>query len=314
VEASVITIYKNSETGLARLEEPVNGCWIRVEDPSPKEIASLVEAGIPQDFITPALDLDERSRTEREDNGDILIVLRVPVDNGKKADIPFTTVPVGMILTDKYMVTVSKRPSELFEDFASGKMKGFSTAKRNRFVLRLLHNAANQFLVNLKEINNTVDALEDQLQRSMRNKEVLDLLRYQKSLVYFTTSLKANELVLERLQRSQLFKMYPDDEDLLDDAIIENQQALEMVNVSGSILNSMVEAFSSIISNNLNVVMKFLTSVTIVLSIPSIVVSLSGLNMGVLFHDRPLDALLGGIMYLLVAAVVIWLFMRKDWF
>lgn len=310
----MITIYKNSDAGLLCLEKPVNGCWIRVEDPTAKEIAGLVELGLPQDFITPALDMDERSRTEKEDNGDILIVLRVPVFHGKKADIPYTTVPVGMILTDKYMVTVSKGPSQLFDDFASGKVKSFSTAKRNRFVLRILHNAANQFLLNLREINNTVDALEDQLQRTMRNKEVLHLLQYQKSLVYFTTALKANELVLERLQRSQLFKMYPVDEDLLDDAIIENQQALEMVNVSSSILSSMVDSFSSIISNNLNAVMKFLTSVTIVLSIPSIVVSLSGVNMGEMFRDRPLDALLGGGIYLLVAVVVIWLFMRKDWF
>jgi magnesium transporter len=310
----MITIFKNTESGLAQLDEPANGSWIRVQDPEPREINSLVELGIPQDFITSALDEDERSRTERDDNGAILIILRIPLFMGAKEDVPYTTVPLGVILTDKYILTVSRGASVILDDFASGRLKGFSTGKRNRFVLRILFGVAARYLMFLREIDKTVEAVEDRLQRSMRNKEVLDLLKYQKSLVYFATALKANEIVLERLQRSQLFKMYPDDEDLLEDVITENQQAIEMVNISGSILNTMMDAFSSIISNNLNVMLKFLTSVTIILSIPAIVTSFFGINAALSFQDHPLGFVFVIAIFLVIAATVVWVVMRKDWF
>jgi magnesium transporter len=310
----MITIFKNTESGLVQLDEPANGSWIRVQDPESREINGLVELGIPQDFISSALDEDERSRTERDDNGAILIVLRVPLFMGAKEDVPYTTVPLGVILTDKYILTVSRGASAILDDFASGRLKGFSTGKRNRFVLRILFSVAARYLMFLREIDKTVEAVEDRLQRSMRNKEVLDLLKYQKSLVYFATALKANEIVLERLQRSQLFKMYPDDEDLLEDVITENQQAIEMVNISGSILNTMMDAFSSIISNNLNVMLKFLTSVTIILSIPAIVTSFFGIDAALSFQDHPLGFVFVIVIFLAIAATVVWVVMRKDWF
>jgi magnesium transporter len=310
----MMKIFKNTESGLVQLDEPANGSWIRVQDPEPREIAALVELGIPQDFITSSLDSDERSRTERDDNGAILIILRVPVFRGAKEDVPYTTFPVGVILTEKYILTISKDASDLLDDFASGKLKGLSTGKRNRFVLRILLNVAARYLGYLREIDKTVEMVEDRLQRSMRNREVMDLLKYQKSLVYFATALKANEIVLERLQRSQMFKMYPDDEDLLEDVITENQQAIEMVNISTNILNTMMGAFSSIISNNLNVMVKFLTSVTIILSIPAIVTSFFGINQALSFQDHPLGAIFVIAIFLVIAATVIWIVMRKDWF
>lgn len=310
----MITYYKNTDCGLVSLAEPVTGCWIRVQDPTPKEILDLVELGVPQDFITPALDIDERPRTEREDNGFILILLRLPCFYGPEVDIPYNTIPLGIVLTDKYIVTISKQRSEILDEFASGRVKGLSTGKRNRFVLRILLSTAYKFLFYLREINKTVENLEDQLQLSMRNKEVKDLLKYQKSLVYFTTALKTNQLVLERLQRTQLFKMYPDDEDLLEDVITENQQAMEMVNISTSILSSMMDAFASIISNNLNVVMKFLTSVTIVMSIPTIVTSFFGMNVELPFQSHPLAYTFVILIFVTISALVIWIFMRRDWF
>jgi magnesium transporter len=173
---------------------------------------------------------------------------------------------------------------------------------------------ANQYLTYLREINRTTDQLEDQLQKSSRNREVLEMLKHQKSLVYFTTGLKANELVLQRLQRSRLFEMYPDDEDLLEDALTETQQAIEMTNVSSNILAGMMDAFASIISNNLNGVMKFLASITIVLSIPSIVAGFYGMNV-----DLPLQAhalafpLMLGVAVALMALVSL-VFWKKDWF
>lgn len=310
----MITIYKNTEFGLEEIPEIVNGCWINAIDPSSDEIEFLVSQGIVQDFITYPLDLDERPRTEREDDGKQLILIRIPYYDGVKADIPYITIPLGIILTDRFMVTVCRRKNDILQEFASGRVRGFSTGKRNRFVLRLLLANASRYLFYLREINKITDVLEDTLTASMRNKEVFELLKYQKSLVYFTTALKSNELMLERLQRSQLFKQYPDDEDLLEDVITENQQAIEMVNISGTILSSMMDAFASIISNNMNIVMKFLTSMTIVMSIPTIVTSYFGMNVPIPLADQNW-AYLGIIgLFLVISIIVIVIFLRRDWF
>jgi len=246
-------------------------------DPTSDDIERMAGQGIPQDFMTYPLDMDERARSEREDDGKMLILIRIPFFQGLNVDVPYTTMPLGLILTDAMIVTVCRRQNDLTTEFASGKIKNLSTGKRIRFVLRMLLLNANRFLSHLRQINKMTEDLEDRLQQSMQNKEVLELLKYQKSLVYFTTALKANELLLERLQRTQLFRQYSDDEDLLEDVITENQQAIEMVNISSNILSSMMDAFASIISNNLNVVMKFLASVTILVSLPAIVTGFYGM-------------------------------------
>jgi magnesium transporter len=158
-----------------------------------------------------------------------------------------------------------------------------------------------------------VDALEDKLQRSMRNQEVLELLKYEKSLTYFTTALKSNELMMERLQRSQLFQTYPDDLELLEDVLTENQQAIEMVNIAGAILRQMMDACASIISNNLNIVMKFLASITIVLSLPTLVASLYGMNVRLPFEASPLAFPLILVVSFVLSVSVAWIFSKRDW-
>lgn len=309
----MLTTFKNTENGLSPLVEPISGCWINVIDPTSAEIAQLQDLGVPHDYVTYPLDVDERARTERE-NGNLLIVLRIPYFQGVRADVPFTTIPLGIILTDCHLITVCKRNNEIVEEFASGRIKGLSTAKRNRFVLRLLFSTANKYLNHLREITKVVDALEDQLQLSTRNKEVLELLKYQKSLTYFTTALKSNELMMERLQRMQLFKTYPEDEDLLEDVLTENQQAIEMTNIASNILSSMMDAFASIISNNLNGVMKFLASITIVLSVPTMIASFYGMNVGLPFQNHPLAFVFTLVISILIGLTVIYLFWKRDWF
>jgi magnesium transporter len=229
----MITFFKNTENGLAVLPEPVDNCWVNVIDPSPEEQARLVAMGVPHDYIVYPLDMDERARTERE-NGEVLIILRIPHFLGKEADIPYITVPLGIILTPRYIITVCRQDNQISHDLISGRVRNLSTAKRYRFVLRVLLATATMYLNNLREITKSVDALEDQLQLSTRNKEVYDLLKYQKSLTFFTTALKSNELMVERLQRSRLFNQYPEDDDLLDDVITENQQAIEMTNITST--------------------------------------------------------------------------------
>ena len=309
----MITIVKSNQTRLEPLAGPVAGCWLNVIDPTPDEIARLEALGIPLDFITYPLDIDERPRTEREDSK-ILILLRIPFFQGETLDVPYVTIPLGIILTGQYMVTVCKRNNDVIHEFASGRARDFTTTKHNRFVLRLLLGTANKYLSYLREISRVVEALEDKLQLSIRNQQVLDLLKYEKSLTYFTTALRANELMLERLQRSQLFKSYPDDEDLLEDVITENQQAIEMTNIQSNILSGMMDAFASIISNNLNQVIKLLTSITLVLSFPAMVAAFYGMNVALPLDDHPLAFGVVIAVALSLSLIVALVLKKLDWF
>ncbi|OGO70009.1 MAG: magnesium transporter [Chloroflexi bacterium RBG_19FT_COMBO_56_12] len=308
----MITFFKNTENGLAVLPEPVDNCWVNVIDPSPEEQARLVAMGVPHDYIVYPLDMDERARTERE-NGEVLIILRIPHFLGKEADIPYITVPLGIILTPRYIITVCRQDNQISHDLISGRVRNLSTAKRYRFVLRVLLATATMYLNNLREITKAVDALEDQLQLSTRNKEVYDLLKYQKSLTFFTTALKSNELMVERLQRSRLFNQYPEDDDLLDDVITENQQAIEMTNITSNILSGMMDAFASIISNNLNTVMKFLASVTIIINLPVLFSSFYGMNVNLPIMSHPMAFWIIVSISVIVTFGVGYIFAKRDW-
>lgn len=308
-------IYKgNEETGITRIETPIEGCWINLIDPTTDEIDSIKALGVPSDFLTYALDLDERPRTEKEDDGTTLIMLGIPFFQGEKFDVPFSTIPLGIILTDSMVITVCKKNNVIMDELLRTRSKGISTAKRVRFILRILLITATQYLSYLREINHTVEIVEDRLQASMRNKEVMELLKYQKSLVYFTTALRSNELMMERLKKTPLFHRFPEDEDLLEDVLTENQQAIEMVGIASNILSSMMDAFASIISNNLNVVMKFLASITIVLSIPTIVTSFYGMNVDLPLQQNPLAFLWIIAILAVLSMVVVFIFIRRDWF
>jgi magnesium transporter len=309
----MITILKTQPEGWITLTEPTLGSWINVIDPTPAELEELRSLGIPEDFITYPLDVDERSRTERE-NGEVLIVLRVPYYQGETADIPYNTIPLGIILTPTFIVTICKRPVEILESFFNGRVRDLSTSKFIRFLLHILLKTAERYLANVREINKRVDIVEDRLQMSTRNKELMELLKYQKSLTIFATALKSNELMMERLQRSRLFTLYPEDEDLLEDVLTENQQAIEMTNIAANILSAMMDAFASIISNNLNVVMKLLASITIVVSLPTMVSSFYGMNIDLPFqqNDQAFLIVLGTT--LLITLIAVWVFVKRDLF
>lgn len=309
----MITILKSTEKGLETFTEFTGGSWINVIDPTPSEITQLSQAlGISQDYITDPLDIDELARVEKE--GDTtLIILRVPYYQEKDADIPYVTIPLGIILTEQYAVTVCKTENRILKELTNGR-RVISTGKRYRFVLQLLLNTANRYLLYLHEINKTVDKLEDSLQQSLRNKEVLELLKYQKSLVLFETALKSNELMMERLQRSRIFHSYPEDEDLLEDVLTENKQAIQMVGIASNILSQMMDAFASIISNNLNQVMKFLASVTIVMAIPTMIASFYGMNVNLPLVHEAYDFTIVLLVSVVLCAAVAIIFWRRDWF
>ncbi|MBL8057316.1 MAG: magnesium transporter CorA family protein [Anaerolineales bacterium] len=310
----MITIYHKqaSQDAIETRAEVCEGSWVHVVEPTPAELDHLRGLGLPPDFLTHLADPDERARAERDD-GTTLIVLRFPFAQGADADLPYVTIPLTIIITGSVLVTISPQSTGFLQKFAAGHVRGLSTVKKTRFVLHMLWHIANAYLAQVREINTAVDALEDRLQRSLRNQEVLGLLRYQKSLVYFTTALKSNELVLERLQKGRLLQMFEEDAELLEDVLIEVRQAIEMTEISENILSQMMDAFASIISNNLNVVMKVLTSVTIVISLPSLVASLYGMNVPLPGAEHPL-AFLGVLgAAVAVSALVAFVFWRKDW-
>lgn len=309
----MITIYKTNGVALGTLIEPIQNSWINVVNPSAEEITRLQEMlNVPQDFITYPLDQNEMPRVEKEDSA-MLIMLRVPCFQGEGADIPYITVPLGIILTERYIVTICSVETHTIQAIVLGRVRGLSTGKRNRFILQILLMMANRFLNDLREINKAVDTLEDRLQHSLQNRELLELLKCQKSLTYFTTALKSNEVLIQHLQRSQLFQQYPDDQDLLDDVLTEVQQAIEMTSIASNILSQMMDAFASIISNNLNVVMKVLASLTIVLSLPTMIASFYGMNVGLPLQDDPTAFVFTIGLSLVTSSIALVFLWRKRW-
>jgi magnesium transporter len=310
----VLTIYNTTEQGQEIIEHPVTGCWIDAVDPTQEEITTLEEWGIEPELITYSLDLDEIARVEREPNEYTLILLRIPYDQDESEDILYITFPMGIILKENMIVTISKFNNAVLSSIHDGKFKGMKTGKRYRFVLYTLFETANKYLADLREINNKVDLLQEKLQKSTRNKEVLELLKFQKSVVYFKTGLHSNQVMMERLQRMQMFNQYEEDQDLLEDVLTENQQALQMVNISADILSSMMDAFASIIGNNLNAVMKALAAITIIISLPTIVASFFGMNVNVPFSENEWGFFFVVLVAFVIMGIAIWIFIRRDWF
>ena len=310
----MITIFKTIQNNLQKTNEFDLGSWINVESPTSQELEKLSQKlNIPLDFLTDPLDIDERARIEVED-GCILIVLRIPRFDEKEADIQFTTLPLGIIITQGWVITICFRDTPIILDFILGKVRGFSTQNRSRFILQIFLKAFLLYLNYLKEIDKRSTAVENELHKAMKNEELIKLLNLEKSLVFFITSLKSNELMLKRLQGTEIIKMDSDDKDLLEDVIIENQQALDMSNIYSNILSGMMDAFASVISNNLNVVMKFLTAITIILTIPTLVASIYGMNVKLPFQNSPYAFLITlGISFSL-SAIAIVIFIKRKWF
>ena len=232
-----------------------------------------------QDMIS-ALDEAERARVDDDDDY-TLIIIDVPYREEEDGRDGYGTVPLAIILGDKgrkYIITICLRELQLLDDFRNGRIKKFYTYKKTRFIIQLLYRNATYYLQYLRMLERSSGKIEQELHRSTRNEELFQLLSLDKSLVYLSNSLRANELVLERLMRLESVKKYPEDEELLEDAIVENKQAIEMANVYSSILDVTMEAYSSVISNNLNTVMKVLTSLTIIMTIPTMIFSFFGMN------------------------------------
>lgn len=311
----MLKMYKTDfETGkFSETKEFERGTWINLVNPSEKEINLVCEKlNITSEFIKYPLDYEEKARIDAED--DItLFIIDVPYTETVKEEKIYTTMPLGMIIVrDDFFITVSLNKASILEDFEKGRVKSFFTYKKTRFILQILYANSSAFLSNLKQINKETEIAEYVLQKSMKNKELIKLLNLEKGLVYITTSLRSNELVMEKTLKGRIIKLYEEDEDILDDAIIENKQAIEMSKIYSDILNGTMDAYASIISNNLNSVMKFLTSVTIVLSLPTMIASFWGMNVDLPFSHNAYGFVIILVISLVIAVITSWWLKKRD--
>lgn len=313
----MINIY-NTNVETNQLEEKnkiQKGCWVNLVSPSDEEIINVCsELKISTDYVKDSLDYEEKARIDtEEDDGTVLFVIDVPVIEKEGDSYTYSTMPLGVIIVrDDYIVTVSLRKSIVIEKFIKSKVKNFVTYMKSRFLFQIMLENSSAYLIYLKRINKETEIAESTLKHSMKNRELLKMLSLEKSLVYFTTSIKSNEVVMEKTLRGKFIKLYEDDEDILEDAIIENKQAIEMGKIYSDILNGTMDAYASIISNNLNGVMKFLTSITIVLAIPTMVSSFWGMNVELPFQNNINGfAIMVAISIILTLGVTVWL-KKKD--
>lgn len=311
----MLTFFKTQEGRLTQIDALEPGCWVSLVKPTEEELRSVCAAlDIEDEYVRAALDEEETSRLE-VDEDQILIIADVPVSDEENGKPMFTTLPFGMIITRDNVVTVSLRDNPILSDFAAGRGgKGVNTALKNRLVLQILLRAANRYLIDLRQIDKMSSRVERELYKSLKNKELIQLLTLEKSLVYFSTSLKSTEATLEKLLRGRILKFSEEDQELLEDVIIEFKQAIEMADIYSSILSGTMDAFASVISNNLNIIMKVLTVITILMTVPNVVFSFYGMN-----TDLPVFSLFGASVptyWLPIALAIIctgasWLFMKK---
>lgn len=308
----MLSIYKTTESGLETLDMIANGAWVNAIDPAPDEMEKLVNWGMEMDYINYCLDQDEMPRLERDEDY-TFILLRIPMHQ-PDSDIPYNTVPLGIMILGNKIITVCRYDSDIFKALTNGKHRYMKTGKRYRLTLYIFLETAARYLNLLREINRATELVEDRLQKSTQNRELLELLKYQKSLTYFATALRSNEVMMERVQKTQLFNYYEEDQDLLEDVLTENQQAIQMTSINTEILSSMMDAFASIISNNLNVVMKALAALTIILNVPTIVASFYGMNVNLPGEGHPFAFLTVIGLSLGLTAMATYIFYKRNWF
>ena len=275
----MVNIYRTDNNEFKELKILQKDCWIDMINPTYEEIKDISnKTNTDLDLLTKLLDDEELPRIEVGDNA-TLIVVDTPYVTDTRYKHKYNTDPLGIIINnDGYFITISLKKQSLLDDFKNSKVKNFDIKKKTKFVIQILLRVAGIYQKELISINNYINKKEKTLYKSTNNKELIDLLNIEKTLVYFSTSLKANDAVLEKLSKGNVITLYEDDSDLMEDAIIENKQAIEMANIYREILTSMTDTYATIISNNLNDVMKFLAGITIVFSIPTMVASFIGMN------------------------------------
>lgn len=309
----MIQYFKNIEHQTVAVDKAEAGTWVNVLPPlKQEEFTELSETlEIPIDFLKDSLDIDERSRYEIDDNVK-LVVIKTPTENNSfnESDAFYITIPICIILTHNQIVTVNSFENEAIKKFLNT-FQNRSMDKKNMMVLKIFEKVTSNFLDYLKEINLRRNTVEQKLYIANRNEELLQLMRIQKSLVYFITALRSNELLMIKIARTNFLQLNEEEKDFLDDLVVETSQALEMANTYTNILNSTLDAFASIISNNQNEVLKRLTTLTIFLSVPVLIASIYGMNVPIPYKDTPYAFWAPVIISLIIVAFVIWNYLKR---
>ena len=312
----MIQYFKNINSQTIEIDKPENGVWVNLVPPFKEE--EFVELGkelhIPIEFLRDSLDIDERPRYEIDDNVRFIII-KTPTENNSfnDSDAYYITIPICIILTQNQIVTVNSFDNGAIKKFLNTFQKRHPD-KRNMMVLKIFEKIVQNFMEYLKEINHKRNQYEQSLYDSNSNDDLLKLMRIQKSLVYFVTALRTNEMMMMKLERTNFLGLTEDEKEFLQDLIVDTSQALEMANIYTNILSSTLDAFASIISNNLNNVMKRLTSITIILSLPALVTSIYGMNVPIPYADSPHAFYIPIILSLSISVIISWYFMKRKWF
>ncbi len=313
----MVKIFKTAESGVLQIENFEPGCWVAMTNPTAEELHEVATRyDIDATDMRAPLDEEERSRIDVEDNY-TLILVDIPTIEERNEKDWYGTIPLSIVLCNDTIITVCLEDTPVLTAFMDGRVRNFYTHMKTRFIFQILYRNATLYLNYLRIIDRRSDSIEQKLHEATRNKELIELLELEKSLVFFTTSLKANEIVLEKLLKFSAIKKYPEDEDLIEDVIVENKQAIEMANIYSGILNGTMDTFASVISNNQNSVMKFLTTITIVLSIPTMIASFYGMNVksfSMPFADSEWGFPIVIGISLIISLIIVFIFRKKDLF
>lgn len=314
----MIKIYKSIISEDNRLEEVSvmePGCWINIVAPKEQELMLISKrTGVPLEFMRAAMDDNETSRIDSEDDT-LMFLFDIPFTETEENSLTYDTYPLAIIHTQDYLITVCLKDSKILQDFSNGKIRTFYTYKKSRFILQILQRLSAYYLIFLRQIDKKSVMVEKRLYKSMKNRELIHMLSLQKSLVYFTTSLKSNEVTLDKMLKLELMKKYEEDHDLLEDVIIENRQAIEMATIYGDVLAGTMDAFASVISNNLNIVMKFLAAITIIMTVPQIIAGFFGMNTGGMpFAESPNGTLMVSGIMIIAMGITYFYLSKRDMF
>lgn len=284
----MLKLYQTKDKQLREVDEITEGCWICLTAPKGDEIRNVATTlDIEPSDLLAALDPEETARISLED-GYTVIIVDIPVKEKDKREGVYTTVPLGILLTQQVIVTVCSLDTPVLTTFATGRAREFSTRKKMRFLYQILYRAAMMYQQELRLIDRRRQAIEKNLGGTLRDSDLMELHELESTLVYFATSLRANLTITDRLTRYKRLEQYPDDRELLDDVIIEFRQSIEMTGIYRDDIKGTRELFSAILDNRLNNAMKYLTSITLLMAVPTVISGLYGMNVnleGVPFAD-----------------------------
>jgi magnesium transporter len=312
----MIQYFKNINHQTVAIDKPDNGSWVNVLPPLKQEEFSELSAAldIPLDFLTDSLDIDERSRFEEDDNVK-LVVIKTPTENNSfnESDAYYITIPISIILTHNQIVTVNSFDNDAIKKFLHT-FQNRHPDNRKMMALKIFEKIIQNYMASLKEINHRRNIVEQKLYDANRNEELLQLMRIQKSLVYFVTALRSNEMLLMKIERTNFLALNEEEKEFLADLIVDNSQALEMANIYTNILSSTLDAFASIIANNQNQVLKRLAVITIVLTLPVLVTSIYGMNVPIPYSNSPYAFYIPVFLSLMISLIIGWFFLKKKIF